>query len=286
MKKDYFDDWAQYLDEDEQRVYEEVLAWENRPERESNALQTVSLAVLNEVKKLPPHMLTATTDTIHEILRVLRDYSWLTISEEKIAFKISLKCNQRVLLDRSLEQVPVGILDEAARECIQFNIGAGCITGGVSGLLGLGGLLMDLPLLYGALFRLVQETAICYGYRIDNPEEKLYVTKILELGHIPDETSRRSTVTELHTLHTAIRGGVSLNQIERLGLSRGLCELAGRIGLIYSRRKIIAALMIAGGITGAGMNYLLAREVSRAAYHTYRKRFIMDRAMARRLKRI
>ncbi len=286
MKKDYYDDWAQYLEVDEKTAYHEVMDWENRQEQGTSLFQNISLAVVNEIKKLSPEILTSTANTIREILKVLRDYSFSSINENTLSYKISLKCKRRVLLDRSIEQIPVGILDEAARECISFNRGAACVSGGLTGTVGFSGMLLDIPVLYGLLFRLIQETAICYGYRVNTPEEKLYILKILELGHIPEDTSRRSTITELHTLHTAMRGGVSLNQLEARTLIRGFDEVASKIGILYSRRKIMTGLMILGGIIGAATNYVLTREVSLAAYNTYRKRFIMDRALARRMKRI
>lgn len=284
MKKDYFDDWQQYLSPDEAEAYSEILEWESAPAKKQGLFHRISMPIYDGLKKIPPEYMDAISNIVREILGALMEYSHLTINEEAISLKISLKCGQAMQDNAQAQELPVKILDETARECVNLNSAVTTITGGLSGAAGFGGFLLELPVLYGFLFRIIQETAVCYGYRIDTPEEKQYILKILELSHISSDDSRQNNIAGLHTLHTAIRGGVSLNQAGSLEM--GIGELAKRIGAFYSRRTLLIGFMILGGLVGAGTNFILSRQVSDSAYNTYRKRFIMDRAMARRVKRI
>jgi hypothetical protein len=285
MNKDYYDDWADHLEADEKYAFREIEEWEKKNVTGGKPFQGLS-TIMKELEKMSPQLSKNVSETVRVALATLRDYSRISVNDVAISDKVSQRCGSAMTSVNRNEAISVQILDGAARDCIAFNMKAASIEGGLTGALGMSGMLLDIPLLYGILFRLIHEVAICYGYSVDGPEEKLYMMKVLELGHMPDDTSRQGTITDLYTLHTAIRGGVSLNQIERSALARGMEALAERIGITYARRKISTILMIVGGITGAAMNYLLAKEVSEAAYNTYRKRFLMDRAMARRLGRV
>lgn len=286
MKKDYYDNWLDYLDDEEKRVYEEVLEWENRPQRTLNPLRWISLSCSSQLVKLPPEYAAPVINTFGKVLTVLRDTAMSTINTDSIAYKVSLKCGKAIESGVKDEHLPINILDEASRECIAFNIGTSTVEGALCGAGGIHGIIIDIPILYTFLYRLIGEVALCYGYDLTSMEERMYVMKVLELGHQTDDSVRQGTIAELHVLHTAVRGGISPNFLTGKAAIQSMNALCERIGLSYARRKLVTILAVVGGVTGAAANYLLAREVGQAAYHTYRKRFIMDRAMARRLNRL
>jgi len=286
MKKDYYDNWLDYLDEEEKRVYEEVQAWENRPRHLSNPLRWLSLSFASNAAKLPEQYSAPLVDTVKKVLTVLRDTAITTINTDSISYKVSLKCGKAIQDGVTDEHLPITILDEASRECIAFNVGTSTVEGALCGAGGIHGIVIDIPVLYTLLYRLIGEVAICYGYDLGSIEEKMYVMKVLELGHLTDDSSRQGTIAELHVLHTAVRGGISPNFVAGKTALQAMNSLCERIGISYARRKLAAIVAVVGGVTGSAANYLLAREVGQAAYHTYRKRFIMDRAMARRLNRL
>ncbi len=286
MNKDYYDNWLDYLDDEEKRVHEEVLEWENRPQRASGFLRWMSQTLTSQLAKLPSEYATPIVDSMRKVLTVLRDTALSTINVESIAYKVSLKCGKAVQEGVNDEHLPICILDEASRECIAFNISTSTVEGALCGAGGIHGIIIDIPVLYTFLYRLIGEVALCYGYDLTSQQEKMYVMKVLELGHQTDDSSRQGTIAELHVLHTAVRGGISPNSLTGKAALQSMNMLCEKIGLSYARRKLATILAVVGGVTGAAANYLLAREVGKAAYHTYRKRFIMDRAMARRLNRL
>jgi len=285
MRRDYFDQWNDHLIDEEKKALDEILAWE-RGKKDASTLQAFSLSYMKEAERRFPEVTKSVSMVTREVMTKLRDYARLTVDDQAIAMRVSLKCGEKLDDRNSQDLVPLGIFDETARESLRFNVITASTEGALTGAVGPLGFALDLPLVYTILFRLIQEVALSYGYSIDSPEEKLYILKILELGHYADDQSRNEAIADLYTLHTAIRGGMSLNSIERSGIMKGFQSLCSRIGISYSKRKLSALFIIIGGIMGGGMNYLLAREIADAAFNTYRKRFIMDRAQARRTNRI
>lgn len=274
-------DWTQYLTEDEARVYEEIQKWEERPGAGFNYFKSLALPVAHEFHRMSPAFIDAIADSLREILKSFRDYSFNTVRSQAIIDKISQKAGRTIDTLADIREIEIGMLDRAADECRFFNRGAATLGGGMTGLIGFNGLLIDLPVLYTLLFRTIQEVSLCYGYAIDSPEERVYILKILELGHLPEDEPRKNTIGELMNLHAAIQGGISLSKCEAQAVLKSIQILSRRIAVQYLGRKLAFYIMLIGGVAGAGMNYLIAGQVADAAFYTYRKRFLMDRAQHR-----
>jgi hypothetical protein len=279
---DFHTGWNLYLDEEETKAYNEILQWEERPGKIHESIGSITVPVLENMKKVPSNVTDSLTDMIREILKILRDYSSSTINRRFLLEKLSKKESREIGEIVDIKGIPIKNLDAAAKECIDFNLFAAAFEGGLVGFLGLNGIILDLPLLYGFLFRSIQEVSICYGYSVDSPEEKLHILKVLELAHTNGDEPRKNALEELRALQLSIRGGITINRLEGMGMVKSLEKLAEKIGGVLFRRKLALALMIVGSISGAALNYLFARQVADTAYYTYRKRFLMDRAEERR----
>jgi hypothetical protein len=280
--KDYHDGWNIYLNEEETVVYNEILKWEEQPGKTHERIAYLTIPLLEKMKSIPSNVTDAVTDTIREILKVLRDYSSNTINRNLILERLSRKESREIGDILDIKGIPISSLDAVAKECLNFNALAATVEGGLTGTLGLNGMILDLPLLYGFLFRTIQEASLCYGYSLDSPEEKLHILKILELAHTTGNEPRKNALDELRALQLSIRGGITINRIEGMAASKSLEKIAEKIGGILLRRKLALALLIIGGISGATLNYLFARQVGDTAFYSYRKRFLMDRAEERR----
>ncbi|MDQ7823981.1 MAG: EcsC family protein [Candidatus Eremiobacteraeota bacterium] len=287
MNRDYFIDWADFLDDDEKKAYGEIQQWEERPPSQLSLMKSLTVPLINEARKLSPDLADKVAAAVKEALTSLRDYAGMTVIPDSIENKIkAIACSMPASGDGAELYTPLACFDRAARECILFNTAFATVEGVMSGALGITGMLIDIPMLYTMLFRVIQETGLCFGYFINSPEEKLYVMKILELGHTPEDSARKEAIGELYTLHKAISGGVSLNTLKAKGAITGFEAVSEKIAAAFSRRRLRNIFMLAGGILGGAANFALTRQVADAAFHTYRRRFIMDRARARMSKRL
>jgi hypothetical protein len=269
------DEWTVFLTDDEKKALQEIRRWEEKSGKAFPCYRFLTLPLATKLREFSPTVLHSIVEIIRELLKTLRDYSAKTITRESLFRKIIRKSNRAVCSSADVKEVPLMALDRAARECIRFNIAAAVAEGGFSGLAGLNAFLLDIPLLYGFTFRLIQEVAICYGFSIEAPEEKVHMLKVLELGHLVDEESRKTAMTELATLQAAIKSGISINQKAVVTATEAV---AMTVSGLFIKNKAALALMLLGGVVGAGLNFLIIMGVAETAYFSYRKRFLMEKA--------
>jgi|GEM_PF-1414009 len=273
--------WSTYLDKEEMFAYQEILQWEEAPGKSFENYRSFATPVTDYLQKLSPEMMSQISIVVRSALKSLRDYSHYTVYPSSILEKISLKAGSRLDSLDQVKEISISCLDNAALECISFNRGVAAAEGGLTGLMGLQGLMIDLPFLYGVLFRIIEEISLCYGYRIDTPEERFHILTTLETSHMTEEKDRRAAFLKLANLQLSLRGGISLSDIQ-LYLSKGLTSLSQRLGSALLGRRLALILKVAGGVAGGIFNYLLAQQIADSAFHIYRKRFLADRAEERR----
>jgi len=273
--------WSTYLNKDEMYAYQEILQWEKAPGRSFENYCSFATPVNDYLQKLSPEMMNQVSIIVRSVLKSLRDYSHYTVYPSSILEKISLKAGSTLISLDQVKEISISYLDKAALECISFNRGVAAAEGGFTGMMGFQGLMIDIPFLYGVLFRIIEEISLCYGYRIDTPEERFHILTTLETSHMTEEKDRSDAFLKLANLQLSLRGGISLSHIQQ-NLSKGLMSLSQRLGSALLGRRLALILKIAGGVTGGIFNYLLAQQIADSAFHIYRKRFLTDRAEKRR----
>jgi len=78
-----------------------------------------------------------------------------------------------------------------------------------------------------------------------------------------------------------IREGIPLKDIERLALAKGLQALSRQLAAGLVRRKAAQAVVLVGGLVGAGVNHQLVADVGTVAWQAYRRRFVVELAHSR-----
>lgn len=152
---------------------------------------------------------------------------------------------------------------EAAQLC---NMAAATAEGLGLGALGIG--LPDIVLFTGVLLKGVYETALCYGFAYDTPEERMLILKMLEAAvSTGAERERRNAAVDEY--------------LERGGLPCGreaLEEQAERTARAFAADmlllKWIQGLPVIGMLGGAG-NPVCFRRVMKYVGLKYRKRYLL-----------
>jgi len=271
--------WSIYLNEEEKKIYQQILSWEESPGRGFENFRSFTGPLNDYIRNISPEIQSQVLIIVRSALKSLRDYSHYTIYPSSILEKISLKGNRRLESIGEIKNVSITSLDKAATECISFNRSIAAAEGGFTGMMGFQGLLLDLPFLYGVMFRIIEEVSLCYGYRTDTPEERFHMLTTLETSHITDRQGRDDAFLRLASLQLSIRGSVSVSQRT---ISAALMSISERLGALILRRRLALILKIAGGVTGGFFNYLMAQHVADNAFNIYRKRFLNDRVEERR----
>lgn len=273
--------WSDYLNPDEQELLAETEDWMSaKPSRFKKLLGITAKPLEFAYDKVPDSLKENISAAILKVLSTMRDGSAGTVSKQKIYTKIEeihgplqgaggpLRVNARVL-----DRVSRDLLKSARRGC--------AAEGAATGAVGLPGIIVDIPALYGLLFRMISEVATCYGFPIKPEQEKAHILKVLDIGHHLDSEAKRKGMGELQSIQDMIREGVAVKDLERFAVQKGLQALARHLGVNLTQRKLAQSVVLVGGVVGAGVNYQLAGDVGEVAFHAYRRRFLMEVAMSR-----
>ncbi len=276
-------DWKSHLRPAEQEVLDEVQAW---AAQRSGPLGRVVTLVGRPFEKafdsVPESLRESLAQGIHRALVAVRTASEATFSQQGVLDRISARIGLDVGTEpEQLFRADVRDLDRFARETLAFHRRAAALQGAAAGVSGLFGLLADVPVLYTLLCRCILEVATCYGFPVRGAAEEAHMLKVLDLGHFLEDDRRRQGLTELEDLQDLIREGTPLKDLERLALAKGLQALSRQMAAGLVRRKAAQAVVLVGGLVGAGVNYQLVADVGTVAWQAYRRRFVMELAHRR-----
>lgn len=277
-------EWTEWLNKEEMKVLGEIDAWACKKEDNvfTKAMKIIEKPIESAYDMIPSDLKKTIGMAIAGMLSMLRDSSRHTVSPNSIMEKISKKLGRSVTDLKDIRSIDIRSLDMCATECITFNKRCAAAEGGGTGVAGWIGLIADIPALYSLVFRIIQEISICYGYQVDTQEEKIHILKVLECGHAMEDATKRAGLVEIQSIQVAIRHGVPWRDIEKNVFVKALRELAKKLGINLTKRKLAQTLFIIGALVGAGVNYLMLQDIGTMAYYAYRLRFIRDRAEERR----
>ena len=143
------------------------------------------------------------------------------------------------------------------------------LEGCVLGLFGMG--LPDIPILMSLLLRTVYTTALRYGYRFDNQQERYYILLVLSAA------LTRGSVRREYSLK-ADQVGRAIDKGERLyfDLDEQMRETSKALARSMLVVKFIQGTSIIG-VVGGAQNFSASRRVASMANLKYQKRFLQKK---------
>lgn len=232
-------------------------------------------------RKVPASTREATSRTVYGALVALLETTGRALPEQRVLDSVCAEVGFEVSRIDQIRSLALGPLDRAARRTVEAHRRAAAVEGGVSGLAGLPGLLVDIPALYSLIFHMLGEVSLIYGFPLEPGAETAHLLKVLDLGHRTTPEARRQGLEELQAVQGLLHAGVPSREMEKQVILRGLGALAEKLGTDLTRRKLAQTLAVVGSMVGAGVNYQLLGDVGDTARHAYRLRFLMRRARAR-----
>ncbi len=148
------------------------------------------------------------------------------------------------------------------------------LQGGLTGLGGAAGLLADIPTLYYLMFRTVHQIALAFGHPADSDAERMYLLSVVNAGHYLEWRERRCALLELDHLEEAANSKSSSEDLQRTLLAKSVQGLAKKLAATLAQRKAAQTVALVGGAVGAAINRQLIEDVTAAAFHAYRRRFL------------
>jgi len=156
--------------------------------------------------------------------------------------------------------------------------------GGVTGSAGLPGLAADVPALMTLSLRLIQQVGTCYGFDVNTDDEHDYVLQVLRAGSTADIKAKLEFLIGLKQLEQALlkvtwkemEQALAQKEIGQLAAVAAVRQFAKTLGIQITKRKALQAVPIIGGLVGASFNATFMNDVGRAAYMSYRRRWIAE----------
>ncbi len=176
------------------------------------------------------------------------------------------------------------VLNEVAQAELSRAKNLATLSGGTLGLAGAPGLLADLPALYFLLFRTVHRISLCWGHPANSDRERLYLMKVVHVGHFLELRDRRLGLLELENLERSTGRDERAEDVQRTVLGKTVQQLSRTLAAHLVQRKTAQMVAVVGGAVGAALNRQLVEDVGRTAFHAYRRRFFRGLAQQRRLE--
>jgi hypothetical protein len=175
--------------------------------------------------------------------------------------------------------------DGRAKQSWNWHIGFAIAEGAATGAAGFAGLAADVPALFTILLREIQEIGTCYGYDVTEKNEKEYSLHILRTGFASNAKLKMEFVISLKEFEQILirvtwkkmSQSLAAKQISKQSLLAAIRQYAKNLGYQLTKRKALQMVPVIGAIVGASLNGTLANDIGKAAYMSYRRRWITER---------
>lgn len=282
--------WFDHLRPDELAVLAEVERWVEEASLEKKGLAArFGRALEAAYGKVPNAVREALAQAINQALHTFSDGSTWLVKRETVMVQLEAQLGP-LQGPADLLNVPVRRLDEIALHYLHQTKTGVTIEGAAAGVSGLIGLAADIPFLYCMLFKMIQEIALVYGFPIKPPQERVHIMKVLDTGHDLSGRNRGTGMETLLQMERLIRAGAPVEALDLTEETQAgthtqafvrQLRLARQLAFDLIERKLMQTIVVVGGIIGAASNHRLSQDVGMTAFHTYRRRFVMEVAIRR-----
>jgi EcsC protein family len=231
-------------------------------------------------RMVPPWLKTSAAVVIEKSLRVAAYASALSVDEQAVALEQKRLIRRKKGVAESLR-----LCDDLAKKHWVNHCKYAAAEGAAAGLAGIVGFVADVPLVISLAIREIRLIGLCFGYRVNTPAEVDYVIHVLRIGSSVDPNSKASSLDALKKIEAQQRGQARGRRKQSCSRERlpvrylvSLEEYSRSLSLRLIRRGVLHFIPFAAAITGASFNAAYAHDVGRAAYISYRRRFLTDRA--------
>ena len=188
---------------------------------------------------------------------------------------------------RSLEELKRHDLkksDDLANEVHNWAIGIAAGEGGATGMLGLPGLVADIPAIIVIALRTIHKIGVCYGYEIKTKEDKEFVLMVLAASGANDMEEKIAALTTLKSIETIIvkqtwkkmGESATTSTVSKEALILAIKNLAKQLGVNLTKRKALQAIPVIGAAVGASVNGWYIKDIGWAARRAFQERWLIE----------
>ncbi len=149
--------------------------------------------------------------------------------------------------------------------------------GAATGFAGAVAIPTDIVALVALNLRATGEYATHYGFDISKDIERLYALSLLDHVAEPSTKAKDVAMSPVVKLTSRMARMQAMEVIEQVALSKAVARIARSIGIHLTRAKLAQLAPVTGAVIGGGYNVYYTRKVCDTAYHSFRRRFLINK---------
>lgn len=212
------------------------------------------------------------TKSFEGILNMCNDAGSATVRRDAI-YEEFRDMGIAVYSAKDIEQLPLEKVDKVVGYLDAKYKSMAALEGAATGVAGLPGLAIDIPALMTLNFRAIGEYATYYGFDITLPQERIYALQLLNCASV-SQAGKQAVLMELTKIAKEVAAKKAWKELNKNILVKIIKELAEKVGVNLTKRKLAQAVPAVGGAIGAAFNASYTADVCETAFNCYRKRFL------------
>ncbi|MEM6768641.1 MAG: EcsC family protein [Bacteroidota bacterium] len=291
------------LNSSESKILDQIAKWKAQtPSFLNRATNVVSAPVSWLAEKLIPESARNDISGVTELLiEKLQDFSQWSVNQNDI-----LKATHEFEIDAEtiiqLKKASIHDLDHVAEKFIGENTRMATLSGFGTGMVGIAGILADLPSLFSISMRSIYQIALCYGYDLESRDggsygreyEVEYMVRVFKIATASDKIQKQRALAELKDfeagrdseIYGELGGDFAAKQVGKNATNFISRKIIQEIVEQTLSKKAAALIPGLGAVFSAGFNYVYLKDVGEAAYMVYRERFLLDKKGRRKTIKI
>ncbi|WP_303839809.1 EcsC family protein [Selenomonas ruminantium] len=263
---------GEYRSDYENSQIKAIVEWKNRePSVVSQGLGTLAAPLAWLVKKVIPE------SAMRAVLNGANS------AGEFLADEGDIRKEAGVVSLEELRYKNLKLSDELANSVHNWAIGIAAGEGAAAGAGGVLGMAADIPAILTLALRTIHKIALCYGYKTNGEEEKIFVLKVLSLAGSNSMAEKNEALMTLKMLQVTIQRNTwkaiekkSAEQLCKESAVAAIRSLCKQLGINFTKRKAMQAIPVIGAGVGAAVNADFLRDVGWAARRSYQQRWLVD----------
>ncbi|MBF0502777.1 MAG: EcsC family protein [Candidatus Riflebacteria bacterium] len=260
----------------EKNQVSEIKKWQNQePGIVTKALGFLSAPLVWGIRQIVPE----------SAIRGALNFSCLAASaltDTEDILRAAKEKNRAVSSIGDLSAVDLEISDQIAESVHNWALVIAGTEGGITGVMGLLGLAVDIPAVITFSLRTIKKIGICYGFNVKTQEEELFVLQILSAAGANSLAEKTEAIVALKMIYNTVEKitWIKINEaaaakvLSKEGFIMAVKNLAKQLGINLTKRKVLQTIPVIGGGIGAAVNADFIGGVTWAARRMYQKRWL------------
>lgn len=185
---------------------------------------------------------------------------------------------------QELRSKDLQLSDQLADTVHNWAIGVALAEGTGTGVVGLPGLVADIPLLITWSLRTINKIGLCYGYESQNEADRRFVLGIMAAAGSNTMEEKAAAMVFLRQIQVmliqktwkVLAEEAAAKKLGEAALIMAIKQLAKQLGVNITKRAAMKVIPVIGGVVGGAVNGAFIRDIGWAARRAFQERWLKE----------